>query len=1825
MPNHPISDLIGKVAYRILKPKFQSTLSDEDNNGAFMALDHFSPTELQGFIKAAQDDNEMFDNLEILFPRSTVEGADVDDAFITDSSAVSVRNKDKNGKIVITSANEEDVKESLGNKTIISTTDLATDAKAPEIWADVLLSFPVGEQTRKEIEAFCKAILSESETKMHTIAAYLMNVVSDVKNNSLANVAGKHLPKIDYPLFEDCFKTVDKPTQASKWEQELRKHKKNCYYLDKRDSNLKELDEDALRESLKKQEALENGAANKLPDELLTDFQAYIDSNSRSKQTEDFLYNHDWSKTRVLFVKERKASSKQFHEETLKALQHDGKELNDDEKQFIEDLKDTKRTEKTVTEEVLDFFSEHRETIEESNPKLLKSWEDWVYGKKIVCKDFMGGILQCLQTFPKDLTGGNPDKRFIKVEAFRQNKINDFKKIDKELCLYFERHFGRIDKYSNNLIQFSKQRNHVSLLREYSQEVLSNLDSKDRATTNSQKNKREGFEFKIILCEKAKDSKTGKFDLEKQLASKQILWKIPDKSILRKERGDIEALVTSRKSELSSATVLCKADYNAVGNKGAPQPLSLDTIDTFDGSYGARNEGSLVPAQNKIQTVVQQVRNFLKEQTTNNNLNQDLHDQLIGKLDTFDESYTKLIRKLSTDAMDLYPVEEMIGHYNDLLNHTFQINHEAIRKTMIHWINRIGTAQVEENSKRPVVNIVCPWHPLRLEASKARRDQLLSAIKIAVTSEKQSYSDGQLGNLHYEDLQQVVESSMYPELSVVWNEMDARVTTATNHTGGYSLHELASTGESSRMATDDMSEAVDTVYTQAMEYVRLQPHERDNLSILLYNCESREMATRLVEKLDKDNQKSIKGGNLPMNCEIILSHQKNTNLQDVYKNLVSQTSEDQNHGYNEGFMSKIRVNISAFTEISNRPKKGITPPADIVYCKDLFSSQANNLKWISQDTTHHTSKPKDLYSHRWNRQIPVAVGSSNSSILLSCPNQTDAGWTYIKVMTSAISEADQHSQKENSVLIPAKSLDIDKAGVKQIINESHKLGVWVVSQDEMLDRRLLEERGVKVIRYVQSVARGRNLLISSKADDALLRVTLKGRLENILPDADEALVETILNSTNEVSGGLILKAARRANSTSELLGVVLSKLLVTAEVGKNAPVCWCSLDDFSKWLGKPNGDNLADLLVMVPSYDEDNQPHLKLIITEAKYVNKDGLNEQKKKSEKQLQDTLKLISRALQEENPPQDQGLWLSRISDMLLSRLINKTSQDAFSPEKWRNLVRNRECTFSVRGSSHVFVYNADNSAPTKGVEIKDTQDVIAQQEEFSTAEIKDLLPKFDGSDLDSVLSMRKHKGHTGFNMDKKRTLQKPVDPAIKATESDPQHEKNNNSPDPVETTPQPSVETSTLDPVEPSQPEPSPQKKSTQPDTSPVIEPPQATTQEAPQVSNIDPECMAILQERSQQFQSSNQEGEEWLKQTTEALKSALRDKGMSSKLMDGKEPILTPNAVIIYFQGGPNITVKKVEDSAPEFLTTYAINILRVTPGLGFISVTIIRPSREVLHISVVLNNYFRSEQYDPNAESIMIGVREEDGKPQLLNPFSNPHSLVSGATGSGKSVLIQSMLLYIGLTRSPEDAHIYLVDGKSGLDYHGLRDLAHLKNGSGKIIVEKDESVSILLQLKEEMDKRYKLFAESGSTNIQSYRQKTGKSLPTIFYVQDEFAEWMMDSDYADQITTSVNSLGIKSRAAGIFMVFGLQRPDNQVMPMQLRNQLGNKLTLQVQEKGTAEIATGIKNSGAEKLLGKGHMLAKLESDNLIPIQVPFTHPDHDLEVLVRRLAQKHEV
>ena len=199
--------------------------------------------------------------------------------------------------------------------------------------------------------------------------------------------------------------------------------------------------------------------------------------------------------------------------------------------------------------------------------------------------------------------------------------------------------------------------------------------------------------------------------------------------------------------------------------------------------------------------------------------------------------------------------------------------------------------------------------------------------------------------------------------------------------------------------------------------------------------------------------------------------------------------------------------------------------------------------------------------------------------------------------------------------------------------------------------------------------------------------------------------------------------------------------------------------------------------------------------------------------------------------------------------------------------------------------------------------------------------------------------------------------------------------------------------------------------------------------------------------------------------------------------------------------------------------------------------------------------------------------------------------------------MQSIILGIAATNDPGHAKIVLIDPKQGVDYFAFDSLPHLEGG---IIDQQERAVDQLERLVLEMDRRYRLFKEARVPNITSYNAKVseGEFLPTYWVIHDEFAEWMLTDDYRAAVTATVGRLGVKARAAGIHLIFAAQRPDANVMPMQLRSQLGNRLILRVDSEGTSEIALGEK--GAERLLGKGHMIIKAEGESgLSYVQVPF--------------------
>ena len=326
------------------------------------------------------------------------------------------------------------------------------------------------------------------------------------------------------------------------------------------------------------------------------------------------------------------------------------------------------------------------------------------------------------------------------------------------------------------------------------------------------------------------------------------------------------------------------------------------------------------------------------------------------------------------------------------------------------------------------------------------------------------------------------------------------------------------------------------------------------------------------------------------------------------------------------------------------------------------------------------------------------------------------------------------------------------------------------------------------------------------------------------------------------------------------------------------------------------------------------------------------------------------------------------------------------------------------------------------------------------------------------------------------------------------------------------------------------------------------------------------------------------------------------------------------------GSDRLRVEDIEGKQSALLTTHGLRLVAISPLPGEIVVAVARPQRQ----TVSLWDVWARRELNRNAAglntSFVVGLRELDGEILYLNLGSafggaqqhEPHTLVAGATGSGKSVLIQGLILDIAATNPTALAQIILIDPKMGVDYAAVERLPHIPGG---IVVDQTRAKVELERLVGEMERRYELFRAQGVRDLRAFNVAASpvERLPMLFLIHDEFAEWMLTEDYKEAVAVNVQRLGVKARAAGIHLIFAAQRPDVNVMPMQLRDNLGNRLILKVASVGTSEIALGVK--GAESLLGLGHLAARLNGEpGIVFAQAPFLS-DEDIDHAVEAIIQ----
>lgn len=219
---------------------------------------------------------------------------------------------------------------------------------------------------------------------------------------------------------------------------------------------------------------------------------------------------------------------------------------------------------------------------------------------------------------------------------------------------------------------------------------------------------------------------------------------------------------------------------------------------------------------------------------------------------------------------------------------------------------------------------------------------------------------------------------------------------------------------------------------------------------------------------------------------------------------------------------------------------------------------------------------------------------------------------------------------------------------------------------------------------------------------------------------------------------------------------------------------------------------------------------------------------------------------------------------------------------------------------------------------------------------------------------------------------------------------------------------------------------------------------------------------------------------------------------------------------------------------------------------------------------------------PSKLAVALGISVA-GKPLFADIARMPHVLIAGATGSGKSVCINSFLCSILFRASPEEVKLILVDPKR-VELTPYNGIPHLLT---PVIVEPKEVVSALKWATNEMDKRYKKLEEVGVKNIDGYNELAGHAaMPNIVIVIDELADIMLFAP--SEVEESVTRIAQMARAVGIHLVLATQRPSVDVITGLIKANIPTRIAFNVSSMTDSRVV--LDSPGAEKLLGRGDML-----------------------------------
>lgn len=370
------------------------------------------------------------------------------------------------------------------------------------------------------------------------------------------------------------------------------------------------------------------------------------------------------------------------------------------------------------------------------------------------------------------------------------------------------------------------------------------------------------------------------------------------------------------------------------------------------------------------------------------------------------------------------------------------------------------------------------------------------------------------------------------------------------------------------------------------------------------------------------------------------------------------------------------------------------------------------------------------------------------------------------------------------------------------------------------------------------------------------------------------------------------------------------------------------------------------------------------------------------------------------------------------------------------------------------------------------------------------------------------------------------------------------------------------------------------------------------------------LEILHANPQSASSASSDKE--LEQTAESLQSTLLEFGRSARVVGW---IAGPTVTTFKLQPGEGERVSKIsslEDDIALSLAAQSVRIFAPIPGTSLVGIEIPNRKRQNVNLGDVLP-YVKGGPLE-----LAIG-RDAEGTPVVADLAKMPHLLIAGTTGSGKSVMINSIITTLLMRALPEDVRLIMVDPKR-VELAGYNGLPHLYV---PVVTEPKQAASALQWAVSEMERRLKVFERLNVRKISTYNEKQAagefehydnppQKMPYLVIIIDELSDLMMVA--GKDVEASIVRIAQLGRAAGIHLIVATQRPSSNVVTGLIKANITNRIAFNV--------ATGIDSRviidqmGAEKLTGLGDMLfSKVDWGKPRRIQACFVSDDEINEIV----------